>query len=244
VERSTTSRPPAPREHGAWGILLVPFATGAGVSGVFDGKTLLLLVSVLGFYLARTSFLRRQWRWLAVLLGVSLAAAAPLLLVWQRWWLAALAAVAVPLAARPTRQSLSVQLLGVAGLTLTAPAAWYVGTGRLGAMAALLWLLNAIYFAGGVFYVRMHLRAATDRYVGLASGRSNLLYHLAALGSVLALAAMAVVPWSVVAAMLPAVVRAVVGTVRLHLPLQIKKLGWTEVAHSVVFGALLIWALR
>ena len=45
-----------PREHGAWGILLILFATAVGVTGVFDLKVGLLLASVLCFYIARTAY--------------------------------------------------------------------------------------------------------------------------------------------------------------------------------------------
>ena len=38
------SKPPMPREHGAWGILLIPFATAVGVAGVWNLPVALLLV--------------------------------------------------------------------------------------------------------------------------------------------------------------------------------------------------------
>ena len=58
-----------PREHGAWGILLIPFATAAAIAGVFNAPVALLLASVLSFYLARTSFLKGDYRWMAGLCG-------------------------------------------------------------------------------------------------------------------------------------------------------------------------------
>jgi hypothetical protein len=41
-------------------------------------------------------------------------------------------------------------------------------------------------------------------------------------------------------AFVPLMVRAFVGTARLSPVLRIKRLGWTEVAHSVVFGGLVV----
>lgn len=238
-------RPPVPREHGAWGILLVPFATAVGGAGVWNLPVALLLVSVLCFYVARTSWLKRNYRWTAILLAGSFAAAVPLVVVWKLWWLPAFGAVAAVLAVQPTSQNLWRQLLAVPGLTLTAPAAWYVATGTLDYR---LWLLNTLYFAGGVFYVRMHLAAATalgphphpnplpvERGEGTRwkVGLPTLLYHGA-------LAVVAVVWQPVGLAYIPAIARAFVGVIFLSPTLRIKRLGWTEVAHSVLFAALVI----
>jgi hypothetical protein len=234
-------RPPLPREHGAWGILLVPFATAIGVAGRWNWPVTLLLVSVLAFYVARTSWLKRQWRWVAGLLTLSVAAALPLVVAWKMWWLPVFAVVALPVAVRPTGRSTGGQLAGAVGLTLTAPAAWYVATGRLDGMAAGLWGANAAYFAGGVLYVRMHLEAARR----LPGARTvNVAYHAVLTGFVLALGIAGVISWGVAAAFAPAVVRALIGSWRLGPELRLKRLGWTEVAHSVVFSGLLAWALR
>lgn len=138
-----SARPPMPREHGAWGILLIPFATAVGVAGVFDVKVALLLASVVCFYIARTSWLKREYRWTAGLLAGSAVCVVPVIYIWKLWWLAGFGAVAAPLAFRKTERGVAMQILAVAGLTLTAPAAWYAATGRL---EYRLWLLNALYF--------------------------------------------------------------------------------------------------
>jgi len=221
-------RPPVPREHGAWGILLIPFTTAVGAAGVWNLPVALLLVSVLCFYIARTSWLKRNYRWTAILLAGSLATAVPLVAVWRLWWLPAFGAVAAVLAIQPTSQSLWRQLLAVAGLTLTAPAAWYVATGTLDYR---LWLLNVLYFVGGVFYVRMHLAAAVARRP--VQRAPTLVYHAA-------LAAVAAVWQPVGLVFVPGIARAFVGVVRLSPTLRIKRLGWTEVAYSVLFAALVI----
>lgn len=237
------SKPPLPREHGAWGILLIPFATAVGVAGVFDLKVALLLGSILSFYMARTSFLKRDFQWTFVLLAVSAGCTAPLLLVWKLWWLAAFGGVAGLLAFRKTERSVAMQLLAVCGLTLTAPAAWYVATGQLNQRAWWLWLLNVLYFAGGVFYVKMHVAAAIRRQrfetvtKRMRFGASTLIYYGA-------LARVGVALWPVGLAYAPVVVRAVIGVMRLSPILRIKRLGWTEVAYSIAFAVALIVTLR
>jgi hypothetical protein len=229
------SRPPMPREHGAWGILVIPFATAVGVAGVWNLPVALLLVSILCFYIARTSFLKQNYRWTALLLAGSVACTLPLLLVWKLWWLAAFGVLAAPFAFRKTERSVVMQLLAVFGLTLTAPAAWYAATGKLDYR---LWILNVLYFAGGVFYVKMHVSAAIRRNAGkFALGWPVLIYYGA-------LAGVAACWWPVGTAFVPAILRALIGVARLSPKLRIKWLGWTEVAYAIIFAVALIALLQ
>jgi hypothetical protein len=199
---------------------------------VWNLPVALLLVSILCFYVARTSYLKSNTRWTCMLLAASVATTLPLLLVWKLWWLAAFGVVAAPLAFRKTERNVAMQLLAVAGLTLTAPAAWYVATGRLDAR---LWWWNVLYFAGGVFYVKMHVAAAMKR--GRAEAvRATLIYYTA-------LAVVAAWWWPVGLAFVPVIVRAFVGVARLSPVLRIKRLGWTEVAYSLLFLVTLVVAI-
>jgi len=226
-----------PREHGAWGMLLVPFATAVATAGVLDWKVALLLVSTLSFYIARASWLKRQFKWTTLLLATSLAAATPLLFAWKLWWIAAFGAVAALLAAQRTQRSLAMQLAATGGLTLTAPAAWYAATGALDATAFWLWLWNTLYFAGGLLYVRMRITRTGPRWPVLG-------FYGALLVFVLVLAAANVVSCRLLLVFAPAAARAAIGAGRLASPLRVKCLGWSEVAHSILFGALLAVALR
>jgi len=241
-----TTKPPMPREHGAWGILLIPFATAVGIARTWNLQVALLLVSVMCFYVARTSFLKQDTTWTLFLLAGSAACLAPLLGVWRLWWLGALGAAAAPLAFRKSGRSLVAQLIAVAGLTLTAPAAWYTATGNLNQHAWLLWGLNFLYFAGGVLYVKMHVAAAARRKPfetaaeKISWGGTNLTFYGGMALCVVGLAMARLIPWLATLAFVPVVVRAIIGVGRLSSQLHIKRLGWTEVAHSIVFAALLI----
>jgi hypothetical protein len=55
------------------------------------------------------------------------------------WERVVLGSVVLCVAFRKTEHRVVTQLLPVCGLTLTAPAAWYTGTGRLGVQALFLW---------------------------------------------------------------------------------------------------------
>ena len=235
-----------PREHGAWGILLIPFATAVGIAGTWNLQVALLLISVMCFYVARTSFLKQETTWTLFLLASSAVCLAPLLVVWRLWWLVALGVAAAPLAFRKTGRSVTTQLIAVAGLTLTAPAAWYAATGNLDRHAWLLWGLNFLYFAGGVLYVKMHVAAAIRRKLfdstaeKVSWGATNLAFYGGLALCVVGLAMAHLIPWLAALAFMPVVVRATIGVGRLSSQLHIKRLGWTEVAHSIVFAVLLI----
>ena len=238
VENRLAAKMNLPREHGAWGILLIPFASAAGIAGVFDAPVMLLLASVLCFYLARTSFLTGNYRSMVGLLVVSLVAAVPIVFVWHRWWLVAFGASVAPVALRRTARGLAMQLAAVAGLTLTAPVTWYVATGSLGWPAWRLWLLNALYFAGRVLYVKMHTAAARHRSDNrLRFCAPTLVYHGVLTG-------LAACWWPFGLAFVPDVLHAFVGVARLTPFLRIKRLAWTEVAASVVFGVSLVAVTR
>jgi hypothetical protein len=118
------------------------------------------------------------------------------------------------------------QLVAVAGLTLTAPAAWYVATGRLDYR---LWVLNVLYFAGGVFYVKMHIATAIARK---PAGQWPVMIYYGVLAGL--------IPW-IGWAFAPVILRACVGVMRVSPVLRVKRLGWTEVAHSLIWATLVIW---
>ena len=227
-----------PREHGAWGILLIPFATAAGIAGVFNVAVALLLASVLCFYLARTPFLKGDYWWMIGLLAGSLVAALTVVFVWHRWWLVAFGAGVAPVALRRNSRGFAMQLTAVAGLTLTAPVAWYGATGSLGWPAWRLWLLNTLYFAGRVLYVKMHIVATRHRNASrLRLGAPTLAYHGV-------LAGVAAFWWPFGLAFVLDVIHAFVGVTRLTPVLRIKPLAWIEVAASVVFGMSLVAVAR
>ena len=205
---------------------------------MFDAPVALLLVNVFCFYLARTSFLKGDYWWMAGLLAVSLVAAVPVMFVWHRWWFVAFGVGVAPVALRRISRGLAMQLTAVAGLTLTAPVAWYVATGSLGWPAWRLWLLNTLYFAGRVLYVKMHIVAAKHRSASrLRLGAPTLAYHCV-------LAGVAAFWWPFGLAFVSDMIHAFVGVARLTPVLRIKPLAWTEVAASMVFGMSLVAVAR
>ena len=54
---------------------------------------------------------------------------------------------------------MAVQLVGTVGLTCTAPAAYYIGTGRLDERAFALWAANWIFAGNQIHFVQLRIRA-------------------------------------------------------------------------------------
>jgi hypothetical protein len=171
-----------PREHGAWAMLYVPFALGVAVAGKISWTVLLLLISTSATFVSRESLLiwrrararGKEAKEAARLLIVYLALAAifglPLIFFYRLVWLAPLGAVGLALllfngeqATRLEDRSITSELLAICGLTLTAPAAYYVASGQWNKTAFWLWALSALYFASSVFYIKLRIYSLNPR---------------------------------------------------------------------------------
>jgi hypothetical protein len=120
-------------------------------------------------------------------------------------------------------------------LTLGAPAAWYTATGKLAADGWWLWFLSVLYFSSAVFFVKMQISRflKVERFAGLR--RRHVAYH-AVLVIVLAAVTQAgpISPW-VVVGFVPIIVRSVVGALWGPKKLNLKRLGYLEVAYTCWF---------
>lgn len=257
-----------PREHGAWGILLVPLATGAavGISSLSGALAVLLFgFAALSFFWLRTpveSFLgsgplRVQtddefdavFRAITVLSVIATIALTALFVGANRTGLLLIGTVsAIAFMAQAGLKKLgrrfymAAQIIGSLGLTSTAPGAYYVATGRLDSVAAALWLANWVFAGNQVHFVQTRIHSAR-----LTDGRDKLSRGAAFLaGQVLMSIALFVawrthfLPGFAVLAFVPALARGFYWFVSAPQPLAVKRLGWTELAHGVTFGVLLI----
>jgi hypothetical protein len=105
-----------------------------------------------------------------------------------------------------------------------------------------------LYFASGVFYVRMRIRLMVARRQGATpvSSRARwscLAYHALLLVLIPGLATTGVVPWAVLLAFAPALWRAAAGMRRQDAMLNVRRLGWSEVGLTVVFVLVLVISL-
>jgi len=260
-----------PREHGAWGILLVPLATGAALGLMLGGSpaaVLLYLFAALALFCLRTpvesllgtSGLRahkgteRQWVLLATAVYGVIAASCLVALFWGGrnhglLPLGAAAAAAFLVQAllrklgRATRTGS--QIIGSIGLSSTAAGAFYVMTGRLDLLALGLWAANWLFSANQIEFVQLRIHAAKVAGVGqrLAQGWPA----LAGLGVTIALLfgafELGMMPKRAVLAYHPMILRNLWWFAQKPGAVRPHRLGVRELASNIVFGVILIIAL-
>jgi len=259
-----------PREHGAWGLLLVPLVTGAGVAlreSHHVLPALLLLVAALALFWLRTpvesllgtSAMRAQTRdeRLTVTIAIAgltvIAAVALGSLLWagRNRGLSLIGAVAgsaflaqALLKRRGRRFRMLSEMVGVLGLTSAAPAAYYVVTGRFGATVWMLWLANLLFAGDQIHYVQ--LRMHTARLDGFRSKFVRgwvFAVGQVAMAAVLGFACWrGLMPWVALVAFLPILLRGWFYFLRKAGPLVVRRLGWNELAQAVSFCVLFIAA--
>ena len=259
-----------PREHGAWGLLLVPLVTGTGVA-LRESKQIfplvMLLVAALALFWLRTpvesllgpSPIRAQTKQERIMVGFVILLSATVAIVMLGallWagrnpflWLIGASAGAAFLAqmllkrlGRRTRM-LS-EIVGTIGLTSSAPAAYYVITGHLGLTAWMLWLVNLAFAGNQIHYVQLRIRTA--RLQG-ATAKLERGWAFAA-GQFLMLFFLAFacwrgwIPWAAVIAFVPLFFRGWFYFFQKPAPLRVRRLGWSELAHAIAFCVLFIAA--
>jgi hypothetical protein len=263
-------KPPLPKEHGAWAMWSVPLIVGAAVAPAWQWRTLILIAAALAFFLLRyplATLVKTRKRptsdragWLRWSIGYALIAAvcgAWLILIERLVLLipigligATLVAFNLWLVSRRQEMSAVGELTGIAGLALGAPLAYYVSSGQLGGTAFALWLINAVYFGGTVFYIKLKVRQqprlpAPDRLSEhLLKGRACLTYQAVALTAIVVLVALDHMPVLLPLAFVPMTLKMIYGAARWqdkHI-LSLPRLGVIEIVHATLFAVLVIAA--
>ncbi len=259
--------PIIPREHGAWAVIYGAFLAGVGVAGQVTLPVILFLVGITAAACANGPLTilvrstpvwvpaerrRQALTWLLVYGGAAAAAFGPLLIVFRMTFLlpfGILAAFFLLLRAFLIRErddrTLPGELVGAAGLSMVGPAAHAVAVGEIQPMGVVLWLLLFLFFASGVFYVRMRIHAMVAKRRGKSSNpavRSCVFYHVLLFVVIPSLVMVRVIPWPVLLAFAPALWRAAAGLRREETGLNVRRLGWSEVAVASAFVLLLIAA--
>jgi hypothetical protein len=145
--------------------------------------------------------------------------------------------------ARPARTA--AQMIGAAGLSAAAPAAYAAATSQWSSMAGTLWIANWLFAANQIHFVHLRILGsrALTRPEKLKAGRAFLAGQVALI-ALLALASSSPwFEWTAALAFVPALVRGFAWFAAPPAPLAIRTLGWTELAQSAAFAVLLIWGL-
>lgn len=257
-----------PREHGAWGLLLVPIITGAGIafrecSHIFP--LILLSAAALALFWLRTpaesllgtSAMRAQTSEeartvkLAIVLLGGIAGAALCALLWagrnaDLWPLGAVAAAAFLgqslLKKLGGRARMWSEMVGTIGLTAAAPAAYYVITGNFSATAWMLWIANLLFAGDQIHYVQLRIHSA--KIDGLRAKLAHgwgFAVGQALMTAVLTLACMSrLMPAIVSLAFAPLLFRGWFYFVQEPSPFLVRRLGWNEVKHAAAFCILFV----
>jgi hypothetical protein len=256
-----------PREHGAWGMLLVPLAAGAVVAskaGMNASALTLFVVATLSLFWLRTPFeawlgtsaikantaeeRRSVVRGMVLISSIALAALGVLFAIGYARGLLIIGAVsgvafgAQALVKRMGRSGrMPAQMIGTIGLTSTAAGAYYVACGKLDATAIALWAANWLFAADQIHYVQVRIRGSKLGSFSqkVKRGRGFLIGQVVLLGALAMAGSFGLVSWIVLAAFVPALLRGMLWFVRGVQPLDVHKLGFSELAQAMLFGALL-----
>ena len=256
-----------PREHGAWGMMLVPLATGAVVAlrtGINGGALTLFILAAMSLFWLRTpveawlgtSAIKAQTKQerafvLRTIAGIAfLAAASITMLMWNgrnRGLLIIGAGAALAFAIQAIVKKLGrsgrmpAQVIGAIGLTATAAGAYYVASGKLDQVALALWLANWLFAGDQIHFVqvRIHASRAVSMNEKLRQGLPFFAGQVALIGIVLAACRFAIFPTTIALAFVPVLFRGTLWFVRGRQPLDVHKLGYSELRQALIFGALL-----
>jgi hypothetical protein len=259
-----------PREHGAWGMLLVPLVTGAlvGRNTAGYGALAWFTLAALSLFWLRTPVesllgtsairVRSQEEHRAAVIAVAIVCTIALLALtglfwgWQHLGLFVIGAVtglafALQAVIKHDRKLRALsQVIGSIGLTSTAASAYYLVAGKFDLNALVLWVINWLFAAEQIEFVQLRIRGSklTTTRDRLRHGAGYSVTVLAVLSTVAATAAFGLTPWFLILAFLPAIVRAATWLISARQHLDVHKLGWLELGNSVLFASILVMVFR
>lgn len=261
--------PVFPHEHGSWGtfmglMLAAMLATGfnanvlltmvAGI-GLFLAREPLSQGVKLRFGRNPKPVPRTLCFWAGAYLAISVAAGGLLLVRGELWgliWLAAAGVIvlAVHLTMAPRRQLMMTawgEWIGVLGVSLVAPAIALTANGSLDSWALGLWLIGLAQVTGPIFYIRLKVRTqarlAEPPPIGqrLLAAWRPLLFSVISLAGAAALGVLGWAPDWAWLALVPSASKHLWGALAWtpRGQLNIRRLGWMEVANITLFALIL-----
>lgn len=259
--------PPIPKEHGAWALLYGSLAITLAAFGRADWRTPLYVLAVTALFMAHEPLSRlarpnsrsvapakrAHWRrWAGIEMALAIASGSVLVGGYGLWELPLIGLAAAILfllhlwlAGRRQERQVTGELLGIAGLTAAGtPAAYYVMQESLDFTAGLLWLVNFLYFASAVFYVKMRVSPFSRKEDQQQRRRHCLAYHLLLLAAVAILVLAQGMHYALGLAFMPILIRAFWGMLASPGRLNLKRIGYSEVAFTVLFVIFSVWAWR
>ena len=133
------------------------------------------------------------------------------------------------------------QVIGAIGLTSTAAGAYYVATGHLTTLLIALWLANWLFAGDQIHFVQVRIRSSRAATFDekLRQGLPFFAGQVVLIGIVLAACRFGIFPATIALAFVPVLFRGTFWFVRGRQPLDVHKLGYSELRQALMFGALL-----
>ncbi len=262
---------PKPKEHGAWGMLYIPFVIGVGIAGNLTLETLWLLIATTFAFLSQKPFaqllspkesspgakwIRRHLAWFCIYAGISAGSFAVLYFHYQVKGLKIFGLLGIPIilafgyfVRRKEVRTVSGEIAGIVGLTMTGPMAYYVATGEFQAVGFWLWILCILYFVSSIFYVKAVVQSYVRLRSKLPSNSAGMaiacrFYHLGMIVILLLLWILRQLPPLGVLAFVPIIIRGLRVSSKSRSRLDFAIIGWSEVGYSIFFALFLIGGLR
>jgi hypothetical protein len=134
------------------------------------------------------------------------------------------------------------QLIGAIGLSSTAAGAYYLASGHFGATAAIVWLANWLFAANQIHFVqlRIHSARALTAAGKLDQGKGFLLHQAFSLLSMVLIWRTGWLPGLILVAFAPLWARGIIWFCESPRPLQVRRLGMSELLYAIVFGIFVI----
>lgn len=182
-----------PKQHGAWAMLIIPFA----LSMVAGGMTIWHLFLFLGWfflYLAtfplvmvfRKKKNKMYQRWSLIYGSIALISLIPILFI--DWTLVYFGLSMIPLflvniyfAMKNKERAFTNDLVAILSFCIGGLASYYLGSGNLGQAAWFIFVHSFLFFLGCTFYVKTMIREKKNRIFKYYSWSYHLLIPLAVL---------------------------------------------------------------
>ena len=262
---------PKPKEHGAWGMLYVPFIIGVGIAGNLTLETFWLLIAVTFTFLSqkpyaqllatkesipRSKILKRNLAWFCIYAGTSAGLFASLYFHYQMKGLKIFGLLGIPIflgfsyfVYHKEVRTVPGEMVGIIGLTMTGPMAHYAASGAIRAVGIWLWILCILYFTSSIFYVKAVVQNYLRLKSNLPSGSTVMetacrLYHLGIIAALFLLLVIRQLPPLGALAFVPIIIRGLRVSSKSQARLNFAIIGWSEVGYSIFFALFLIAGLR
>jgi hypothetical protein len=244
---------------------LVPAVMSIVLAGTWYWSILLILLGFLLIFLSHQPTIRAMRRWnyrhvldrnstnWAIVLGGSGISLLGTLFIYYRLWSAMLlgfvVAVTLLIHLRMTlnkkHMSIPGEIIGVLGLTASAPLIYLYLHGILDVRGWVLWAINILYFSGSIFYVKLKLRyqPANEEpqfMFKLQSGLPLILYTIFVFIFMITVTAIRDYSWYFVVAFMPFLAKISTGIVKWNTRQDLKawRIGLNEIIHAVLFAIL------